>query len=829
MISLELLRPLSTAASLEAGLTRTLRRILVLTGAAGGLLHFRPPRRAPVVATVVTGLPRPLRDWIVAAAGGSVTRRPPGRDVSVLRVPLGTPRHPVGELVLVGAPGRRRRLRVTRDFGRELGAAIELLDESRGRADELSALYDTSRLITARLDLASVLDRISRSVTGLIGSTGCGIGLLDAAEGVLVHAAAHGFKTEEWRGLAMPVGEGIIGRCAESRLPFLVDDIRKDARSARRDVDEREGIRSMLCVPMMRGDRLLGVISAISTRPAAFAPHHQRVLEAFGEHAGIAIHNAQLFEDSVRRTRETRALLGAGRAVSASLDVDETIRVILAEARSVLGVASCGLLTLDPTTGDLVSKASLDLPPELAAQLRVPPGQGLTGIALAERRAVQSADLWNDPRVLYPHLPKQAGFRSMLAVPLRLGAGAIGAILVMRPDVHVFTPAEEELLMALADQAAIALEHAQLYRRLETRVQERTRQLDAEKRFVEVVLETLPLGVFVLDRALEVVRANPAGIEVLQSRPGRRPFRTLFPDDKADGIDVFLRPVMTQGGVRTVEEEIPVAGGARILRLTAAALAPPGEAPGHIVVLVEDLTRAKRLERQMLIAERLTTAGRLAAGVAHELNNPLATIAGCAEALLERAKDLPLDAIEELGDLRTYLGTIEEEAYRCKEITGTLLQFVREPGSRREPTDVNVLVARSVELLAHQSRFAASTIVTELHPDVREITANEGQLRQVVLGLAANALEAMDGQGRLTIRTGLAGDEVVIEFADDGPGIADVDLPRIFDPFFTTKPPGQGTGLGLAIAQGIVADHAGRIEVVSKPGKGAVFRVALPA
>jgi two-component system NtrC family sensor kinase len=241
----------------------------------------------------------------------------------------------------------------------------------------------------------------------------------------------------------------------------------------------------------------------------------------------------------------------------------------------------------------------------------------------------------------------------------------------------------------------------------------------------------------------------------------------------------------------------------------------------------------------MLLAERLTTAGRLAAGVAHELNNPLATIAGCAESLLERTRDLKLDATEELGDLRAYLATIEEEAYRCKEITGTLLQFVREPGSRREPTDLNALVVRSVELLAHQSRFATSTVVTELDPDMPEVNANEGQLRQVILGLAANGLEAMDGRGRLTIRTRLAGDdvsiertavkEVIIEFADEGPGIAADVLPRIFDPFFTTKPPGQGTGLGLAIAQGIVADHGGRIEVGSKPGESAVFRVVLPA
>jgi two-component system NtrC family sensor kinase len=197
--------------------------------------------------------------------------------------------------------------------------------------------------------------------------------------------------------------------------------------------------------------------------------------------------------------------------------------------------------------------------------------------------------------------------------------------------------------------------------------------------------------------------------------------------------------------------------------------------------------------------------------------------------LLERTRGLNADAMEELGDLRAYLATIEEEAYRCKEITGSLLQFVREPGSRRAPTEVNALVARSVELLTHQSRFADSRIVTELDPDVREITVNEGQLRQVILGIAANGLEAMDGRGRLTVRTHLAGDEVVIEVADAGPGIPDDVLPRIFDPFFTTKPPAQGTGLGLAIAQGIVADHGGRIEVTTKPGEGAVFRVMLPA
>ena len=210
------------------------------------------------------------------------------------------------------------------EIARPVAAAIEqhrLVDETRRRAEELAALVRTSQLITARLHLASVLDQISRAVSALIGSTGCGIGLLDERRENLVHAAAHGFKTDAWRALSMPVGEGISGRCAASGVAIRVSDIRTDPRSARRDIDEQEGIRAMLCVPLKDAGQTIGVISAFSTHPGVFTAHHQHLLEAFGEQAGIAIHNAQLFEQSERRARETRALLEAGRAVTASLDV----------------------------------------------------------------------------------------------------------------------------------------------------------------------------------------------------------------------------------------------------------------------------------------------------------------------------------------------------------------------------------------------------------------------------------------------------------------------------------------------------------------------------
>jgi two-component system NtrC family sensor kinase len=517
--------------------------------------------------------------------------------------------------------------------------------------------------------------------------------------------------------------------------------------------------------------------------------------------------------------------------VNQSLEVGETVGLILHQAREVLEVQSCGLFTLDAASGQLIATASLDLPPEDLAAIRLRVGEGITGVAVKERRPVQTTDLYRDPRVAYP----QSGLRSMLAAPLIVGDQAIGALTVLRTDVHHFTAEEESLVSAFADQAAMALEHARLFssvrtysERLEAMVDARTHELDEEKRFVEVVLETMPLGLFVLDAELRVISVNREGATLVPVEPAaRRPFADLMPPAKVKGVRAFLESAVTARAVRHLEQELPAGGETLTVRLTATPLRAPRAT--HLLVLVEDITLPKRLERQMLLTERLTTAGRLAAGVAHELNNPLATIAGCAEALKERADDPGLQGLNAFKDFPGYLSLIEEEAFRCKEITGSLLHFVRDPGSRRAPTDLNVLVDKVLELIGHQPRYAHSRFLRRLDPEMPDVVANDGQLRQVFLGLVSNALDAMDGRGTLTITTRRRNArEVEVAFADEGPGIPDHILPRVFDPFFTTKPPGQGTGLGLAIAQGIVADHDGRFEVDTRVGAGTTFRVILP-
>lgn len=720
------------------------------------------------------------------------------------------------------------------EVARPLASAVEharLHAESTRRAEELAALNRTSQLITARLDLPSLLETISRSVTSLMASTGCGIGLLSPDDRNLIeHAAAHGFRTPEWRNLSVRVGEGLIGLAVSSGRAVRSDDLREDPRSARRDLDEKEGIRSMLSVPLRVGGQIIGVISAFSTEARAFGDRQQAVLESFADQAGIAIQNARLFEETQRRARQTQALLRAGHSVNQSLDVGETVRLILNQAREVLEVQTCGLFTLDAATGELTAIASLDLRAEDLHAIRLHVGEGITGVAVKERRPMQTADLYRDPRVRYP----QSGLRSMLAAPLIVGEQTIGALTVLRTDVHHFSAEEESLVSAFADQAAMALEHARLFssvrtysERLEAMVEARTHELDEEKRFVQVVLETLPLGLFVLDAELHVISANREGAALVPVEGAGRPFAELMPPAKAAAVHSFLQGAVTAREVRHAEEELPAGGETLTVRLTATPLRAPRAT--HVLVLVEDITLQKRLERQMVLTERLTTAGRLAAGVAHELNNPLATIAGCAEALKERSRDPHLRDLDAFKDFPSYLALIEEEAYRCKEITGSLLHFVRDPGSRHAPTDLNVLVGKVLELIGHQSRYAQSRLERCLDAELPDVVANEGQLRQVFLGLASNALDAMDGRGTLTVTTRRRNArEVEIAFTDEGPGILEHILPRVFDPFFTTKPPGQGTGLGLAIAQGIVADHDGRFEVDTRVGAGTTFRVILP-
>jgi two-component system NtrC family sensor kinase len=242
------------------------------------------------------------------------------------------------------------------------------------------------------------------------------------------------------------------------------------------------------------------------------------------------------------------------------------------------------------------------------------------------------------------------------------------------------------------------------------------------------------------------------------------------------------------------------------------------------------------MQEQLSRSRRLATVGQLAAGVAHEINNPLAAITTCAEATQRDLRSLPeLAETARQRDWNFYLEEIVRQALRCKAITRGLLDLSRQRRARREPCDVNALVGRTVKLFeertaADAAKGAAAGVRFALSLDegTGEVATDEGMVRQILDNLLTNAVDALGGAGRVEVSTSSAGERVRLEVADTGPGIPPEMLVRIFEPFFTTKEAGRGSGLGLAIATTLAEALGGAITVESKPGAGSRFRLWLP-
>jgi signal transduction histidine kinase len=251
----------------------------------------------------------------------------------------------------------------------------------------------------------------------------------------------------------------------------------------------------------------------------------------------------------------------------------------------------------------------------------------------------------------------------------------------------------------------------------------------------------------------------------------------------------------------------------------------------HIITIGEDITEWRQAEDRFAQAEKLAAIGTLAAGVMHEINNPLATIGACAESLALGLVEGTLDFADDMPEVRDSLQLIQQEVMRCKGIIDGLLDFSRPKSTAKMLVDLNGVIAKTLRLVKHHPRFRRVTVTVEPSDTLRPVLANEEQMVQVFMALLLNALDAIEDRGVITLRTRSEerGGLTIAEVVDRGHGIRSADRAKIFEPFYTTKPPSRGTGLGLSICYAIVTEHGGRIEVESVVGEGSVFRILLPA
>jgi len=383
------------------------------------------------------------------------------------------------------------------------------------------------------------------------------------------------------------------------------------------------------------------------------------------------------------------------------------------------------------------------------------------------------------------------------------------------------TSEDIELLETLAGYLSIAIQNARLYASLEKKVAEYERLKD----FNENIVESINVGVLAVDLEDRVESWN-SQMEVMYALPRwqalTHQLSEVFP---AEFVEEFYR-VRQNSGIHNLYKfrlNTP-AGETRIVNV---AIAPLVTRKFNVIgrlIIMDDITERIELESQLSQADKLSSIGLLAAGVAHEVNTPLAVISSYAQMLSKQLQGDPAKG--------ALMEKITRQTFRASEIVNNLLNFSRTSGTEFKDVDVNGIILDTLALLEHQFKTAKIRVQDELSDHLPPITGNPGRLQQVFLNLFLNARDAMPEGGTLRVMTS-NGEGVSVVVSDTGSGIAQEHIRRIYDPFFTTKTSpqegqGRGTGLGLSVTYGIIQEHAGKIRVESRPGEGTTFYVDFP-
>ena len=402
---------------------------------------------------------------------------------------------------------------------------------------------------------------------------------------------------------------------------------------------------------------------------------------------------------------------------------------------------------------------------------------------------------------------------SAAAVPLRAHGVVVGTLVVAEPRAGVFPAEDVRLLSTVATHAAIVLANARFFN-----------QVRRAKEQWETAFDALSEGIAVVDDEGRMRRANRA-LALLLGAPvaevvGQDLGAALLGDSPALGELLAA----ARRGQRPVPLVVRSERLRRVVRVTGARI-PSAAAEHGVVVLIEDVTDQQAMETQLIQSEKLAAVGQLVSGVAHELNNPLTSIAGLSEVLLEQ---------KELGTKdRGHLRVIHEQAERAGRIVRNLLTFARQGPAERARVDLNDVIQRTVLLMRYDLTLRDIAIEKSLGQEIPAVLGDRHALQQVMLNLLTNAAHAVSQnppERPRVIRVATSFDDRVrVRVADSGPGIADDVVPHLFTPFFTTKEPGHGTGLGLSISYSIIESHGGHITVERPSEGGAVFVIDLPA
>ncbi len=697
-----------------------------------------------------------------------------------------------------------------------LGAlAGGLHDAGKGKAEpaDIEVLKSISSMANRSLELNNIMFFALDTIMGKLG-TGAGIFRLRAKQEDFSGTIQRGFTQE---------AISILENSDEQSLPAhyqissaVAGNISEWGDSPLARVLCRQGFQYYANYPIRSGNRIVGSLSLAASTPKAIGVGQESFIHALCEILGIAIVNTELREQSNKLAEDLIALQELNKIISRGFNLEEIIHRIVIEGRRLIKTTQCHLFLLDEARQTLVGSASTQTDDLDIRSVKIKTSEASTVVtALMERKVIAVEDISAHERN-GSQLMKSLGWRAAIFAPLVTKEQAIG-VLVCSDDSRERKFSDQEIQRAetLAHQAAIALENARLFQ-----------VISRSQKEWETTFDAMQDCVSVHDTTGRVIRANVALARRLKTTPQKVIGKYCSEIYSPTGASVEpCRHMTALKSESLIVEEVSLPSMEGTFQISVSPWHDKDNRLVGSIHVAKDISNEKLLQQQLIQSEKLSAIGQLISGIAHELNNPLTGVMGYSQ-LLQLRDDLDDRAKDNLIKINNL-------ALRCQKIVQNLLSFARKQTPERTLSDINEILERTVELRSYELQVNNIDVVLELDRSLPRTIADAHQLQQVFLNIITNAEQAMlesHGKGRLSIRSRSDAQRasIIIEIADDGPGIPENYLTRIFDPFFTTKEVGKGTGLGLSLSYGIIKEHGGNIYARSQLGQGATFVIELP-
>jgi len=708
--------------------------------------------------------------------------------------------------------------------------------ERAERFEQLNVLHTVSSVLAGSLDPDVLLHGTLAALINYVDAD-AGVVYLREAEGrPMSIAAVEGLTIDdaarasllEFYSLALPLLNGkplILAPLPESARSVLAGDLFK-------------GVHGLVCAQLTLKGKVLGCLCLFSSGGSLFPGHQAELLPAICNQLSVALENARLYTETRKSAAQLSFVYNLSNNLMTSLEMDELLSYAVFSVGKSLQCDVCAVVLRSSTETDELASAICSRSQEDR------PGGG-DWFDKQRVLAYFSSEDWRlQPAIQITTAERFLRDQRILLetiVPLMFDDRMLGLLICGSYAPRPISADDQKLLGAVAQQLSLAIRNTELYRRtkdtsinLAVEVSQRTREAEEQKRFTEKIIDSLPVSLYVVDRDMRIVAWNRnrevGGLGINREQVlGRNVFHVLARQPRRRLEDEFTG-VFRTGEMVHMEQESWFEGQKKTWKISKIPMRIDNAEVTHVITVGEDITEQKKMNEAVIHSEKLASIGRLAAGVVHEINNPLATIAACSEALTTRVEDIEDAAVHQ--DFGEYLQIIRDEAFRCKTITNSLLEFSHQRQAEKLAGDINQIIEQTLQLIKHHPKLGKMRVIKELDNSLGTVFVNEGQMKQVFIALMSNAFDAMEDDGSLTVRTHWNESEsermVCVELRDTGCGIPAQHLPKIFDPFFTTKPLGRGTGLGLSVCYGIVSEHGGRIEVDSTEGAGTTFRLLIP-